>query len=302
MPVSPPFLMELPHFPGGDDRYRSCRDAALFYAIYESLPVFPVQGKIPYKGTRGFKEATVDPAIIQAWWRRWPEANVAVPTGPRSGWLVLDIDERHEGFASLRMLSAMARHRAADLHRAYEPLSETRTAKTGGGLHLIYAYPSDLEIKSTVELAGLPGLDLRAKDGYIVVPPSLHPSGVRYGWLAEEDPAPLPQLLLDAIGVKQLCIEEESQLYAWKPSGQLARPFVRNSPDYFLKKAIEKAHVGTRHTYALFLACRLIEDVGLTLEEAEAYMRTYVQSVPGGEDYYELDDALRCLQWAVEHL
>ena len=42
----------------------------------------------------GFWEATTDMRHIKAWWGRWPVANVGVPTGERSGLLVLDIDLR----------------------------------------------------------------------------------------------------------------------------------------------------------------------------------------------------------------
>ena len=39
----------------------------------------PVQG--PVAARRGCHDATTDPDVIRAWWRRWPHANVAIATG-----------------------------------------------------------------------------------------------------------------------------------------------------------------------------------------------------------------------------
>jgi putative DNA primase/helicase len=40
----------------------------------------------------GLRNATVDPAAIVRWWRRWPRANIAIATGERAGLFVLDVD------------------------------------------------------------------------------------------------------------------------------------------------------------------------------------------------------------------
>lgn len=56
----------------------------------------------------------------------------------------------------------------------------------GGGRHIIFAHPG-IEIGNT---KGDPadGLDIRGDGGYIVAPPSVHPSGKRYEW----EPSSLP--------------------------------------------------------------------------------------------------------------
>ncbi|KAJ49692.1 hypothetical protein BD780_000958 [Clostridium tetanomorphum] len=41
------------------------------------------------------KIATTDKAIITKWWSKYPSANIGIPTGKKSGWLVLDIDTKY---------------------------------------------------------------------------------------------------------------------------------------------------------------------------------------------------------------
>src|SRR4051794_24378940 len=73
-------------------------DAALVYAR-QGLPVFPCNfyNAPPYSKRplteHGFNDATIDEPQIYAWWgRRFPHAMIGVPTGPRSGRWVLDLD------------------------------------------------------------------------------------------------------------------------------------------------------------------------------------------------------------------
>lgn len=273
----------------------SCLDAALVYA-QEGIPVFPVNGKVPYAGTRGFHEASVDLERLTWWWKRWPDANVAVPTGQTSRWIVLDIDGRHGGFASLHHLKAMLQHRMNDFHRMdHVPLLDTLTAQTGSGYHLMFRPPSTQEVRNTTEYAGLPGIDIRGEGGYVVVPPSLHPNGRRYLWYTLISPAPYPPALFHLAEHRKRLNRREAQRELHV--SPLHRQSTSSSAEDWLTRAIQRAHVGTRHAYALWLSCRLIEH-GLTQQEAEAYIHRYVESVPGGGQDYPLSDALNCLRWA----
>jgi Bifunctional DNA primase/polymerase, N-terminal len=68
---------------------------AAMYLARHGVPVFPCASgfKRPIvKG--GFTAATVDVRQVETWWRRWPDANLAVPTGAASGLDVVDVD-RH---------------------------------------------------------------------------------------------------------------------------------------------------------------------------------------------------------------
>ncbi|MBI4496340.1 MAG: bifunctional DNA primase/polymerase [Chloroflexi bacterium] len=60
-------------------------------------------GKHP-RTPNGVKDATADEGTIRAWWRQWPDANVAIATGAISALMVLDVDPAHGGLASLMAL------------------------------------------------------------------------------------------------------------------------------------------------------------------------------------------------------
>lgn len=131
--------------------------AALNYAA-RGWPVFPCKpgGKAPLT-RRGHLDASTDPEQIAAWWTAHPDANIGVPTGERSGLLVLDVDDP----AGLDALEAERGE-----------LPATRTHSTGsGGMHYLYRYPAGAEIRNSAgKLAR--GLDVRGEGGYVVVPPS----------------------------------------------------------------------------------------------------------------------------------
>jgi hypothetical protein len=102
---------------------------------------------------------------VGEWWRRWPDANLALATGQRFD--VLDLDGE-QGVEALRAVVSIT---------PAEHLGPV--ARTGGaGWHLLYA-PTGLG--NRVRL--LPGVDWRGRGGLIVATPSLHASGHRYRWV-----------------------------------------------------------------------------------------------------------------------
>jgi len=87
--------------------------AALLLSQY-GVPVFPcVPGTKRPSVRGGFLSATTNLQQVEAWWRRWPDANLAVPTGAASGVDVVDVD-RHserdglEGFRRARQVGLIA--------------------------------------------------------------------------------------------------------------------------------------------------------------------------------------------------
>jgi DNA-binding MarR family transcriptional regulator len=154
--------------------------AALEYAE-RGWPVFPLAGKVPFKGTRGFHDATTDQSRITAWFNRWPDANLGIRTGKASGLLVIDIDEG--GSDTLERLE-----------REFGKLPQTLSVTTGRGFrHLYFRYPSEagVEIRNSVRDLGK-GFDVRGEGGYVVAPPS-HTEGP-YVWGDPRHPASLAEL------------------------------------------------------------------------------------------------------------
>jgi hypothetical protein len=143
---------------------------------------------------RGLLSATTDPGIVKHWFGyAAAEANLAVVTDKL---VILDVDTRHDGDESL-----------AALEREHGELPHTwRVLTGGGGQHILFAAPDGVEIKSVVaELMESPplgrGIDIRARGGYIIAPPSRHISGREYAWSVDHHPketplAPAPDWLL----------------------------------------------------------------------------------------------------------
>ena len=168
--------------------------AALYYAVKFRWRVFPVHsirggrctcrkncsspGKHPLTAN-GLHDATTDPAIIRAWWHRWPWANIGIATGAGSGFFVLDVD----GDVGQTTLDGYeAKHGR---------LPDTVEAITGGGgRHILFEYPG-FHVKTSNNMIGktrTPKLDIKGDGGYIVAPRSLHLSGRRYEWEASSRP------------------------------------------------------------------------------------------------------------------
>ncbi len=147
-------------------------------------------GKHP-RTEHGLKDGSKDAARIESWWQRWPDANLGILTGKASGLVVLDVDGE-DGKASLQALTA-----------ANGPLPKTLRVMTGRagkdgkrkGCHYYFRAPVGAAIRNSAGILGK-GLDVRGEGGYVVAPPSLHPSGLLYEWLAPEQPlADLPAWL-----------------------------------------------------------------------------------------------------------
>ncbi len=172
----------------------SMLDAAVAYAR-RGWAVFPVHsptrrgcscgrgdcdspGKHP-RPTSGLTAATTDLQTIEAWWWRWPTANIAVVVP--DGHFVVDLDPRHGSDDTMVALG----------------LPETLTTITGGGgEHRWYVHPGG-DLRQGANVLG-PGVDTRMPGrGYVLLPPSRHSSGRPYRWLDPEVPvASLPEAVL----------------------------------------------------------------------------------------------------------
>jgi Bifunctional DNA primase/polymerase, N-terminal len=123
-------------------------------------PVFPCRPGTKEPATRhGFYDATTDPGQIQAWWQRWPDANLAIATGA-PGPDVLDVDRHGQAGHGY---TALMRLKDAGLLG-----NSGRVVRTPhGGLHVYFT-------GSSRPSGRLPShhLDFKAAGGYILAPPS----------------------------------------------------------------------------------------------------------------------------------
>lgn len=151
-----------------------------------------------HENKRGLHLGTSDTAMVERWWRASPDANIGIATG--HGILVFDIDGEKGDTTLARLLAE------------HGDLPATPTQRTGKGRHYLFAVTG--EVRNSAGRVGaligeddkpIPsGIDTRGDGGYIVVAPSVHPSGKRYEWLPEALPsktplAPAPGWLLDAL-------------------------------------------------------------------------------------------------------
>ena len=131
--------------------------------------IFPCRPRDKRPATaNGLKDATADREIIRAWWQQQPDNNIAIATGPASGIFVVDVDGL-DAEATLRRLEAE--------HGALPATVEVITAR---GRHIYFKWPQ-APLRNSAGKIGT-HIDVRGDGGYVLSPPSIHPSGRRYSW------------------------------------------------------------------------------------------------------------------------
>lgn len=256
------------------------RDAALGY-VAAGIPVFPLRprGKEPLT-PHGFHDASTDVEQIRRWWKRWPSANIGVPTGAASGWDVLDFDPRNNGDPN-----GVIPERPA--------LPATRAARTGsGGLHRVYQHHDGLTSKGALYM----GVDLKADGGYIVVAPSVHPCGERYAWLNQDELLPLPRWVIEDRA--KLSPQEETD---WREvyTGPAPQGRQEDAQKWIANALTKAATEGSRNRAGFWLACQLLWN---GIPDPEAAMFEYADAVPEKSgDPYTRREAWRSLASAARY-
>jgi hypothetical protein len=226
-------------------------EAALEYARC-GFPVFPCNplDKKPLT-SNGFKDATKDEAQIRAWWGRWPNAMIGVPTGAASGMWVVDLDldpaKKIDGKATLDHLITQ--------HGPLPPTLVTITPR--GGQHLIWTWDPNVEVRNSAGRIG-PGIDVRGNGGYVCWPPSRNANGGEYCWEQNgvNQAAPAPGWLITLARKK---------IRAW----------ARAALDYECK-AVAAAQPGTRNSTLNTAAFNLYQIVaGGELDEEDVHDRLF---------------------------
>src|SRR3954451_2198737 len=205
-------------------------DAAL-RCVHLNLPVFPTWGAVPRHdghglvcgcgspqcrnaakhphrlAQRGLRDASLDEMRVRSWWEAAPTANIAITTGDI---IVLDVDQRHNGYASLRKLEGRL--------GAMPPTLRVITG--GGGEHYYFRAPKGADIRNSAGKLG-EGLDVRAHGGYVIGPGSTHISGRAYEWSVDGDPdevglADLPEPLAREINPQTTATKAATPPSVWR--------------------------------------------------------------------------------------
>jgi hypothetical protein len=162
--------------------------AALRYAEL-GWKVFPLAAgsKVPaIKGGHAVKDASAYGDDIRAWGRLYPGANIGLACGLSSGIIVVDVDPRNGGDASLRALAAAG--------RIIPPGPRARTGN--GGVHLFFRFHP--KVANSKNRLGR-GIDVKSTGGYVVAAPSwIRPSkdgkGGAYCWEVSPFDVPVPRM------------------------------------------------------------------------------------------------------------
>ena len=138
------------------------------------------RSKVPLT-SHGVKDASVDLDVIAAGLRRCPDANLAVACGA-PGPQVLDIDDvRAVPTRLLTQAHVAPRVATPRAGHSYFEGTDSGTVNLGWG-------------------------ELRGRGSYVLVPPSIHPSGKQYVWLSEpRGPLPAVPALLARGGQRAGC-------------------------------------------------------------------------------------------------
>ncbi len=144
-------------------------DYALKYALL-GWKVFPLApGKKTPITAHGVKDATSVESVIREWWAKWPDANIAVACGYKSGVYVVDVDvDKDKGINGIESLVS-----------EFDPLPATIQQSTPrGGFHVFYKTTNPPPNRNSFRS----GIDIRGDGYYVVLAPSIHPNGGRYDW------------------------------------------------------------------------------------------------------------------------
>ena len=213
----------------------------------------------------GFKGATRFPRIIERWWSDWPDAAVGLPTGEKTGFFALDIDNKPGG--------ANGFHWLAEMEAEHGPLPDTaRVTSPNGGLHIYFKYVAGTRNRGALGA----GVDIRSEGGYVLAAGSTMVNGRSYKWETDtREIADAPAWLLDLLLPKSAPAHTQYSLSAATNNAYVDAAVDRELAD------LASAPMGTRNNALNDAAFSIGTIVGAgALSEAEA--RALLQDVARG--------------------
>lgn len=126
----------------------------------------------------GQSDATTDPNTIASWFTTQPRYNLGVACKP-SGFFVIDVDPRSGGFESFQRFEELVEGEIPKTVTAITGAYNVRNLGAVRGRHLFFKIPENESLVGKID--GLPGVDIK-HNGYVLLYPSNHVSGVTYEW------------------------------------------------------------------------------------------------------------------------
>lgn len=218
-------------------------------------------------------QATSDPAAVARWWENAPDTNVSVYCRP-SGFFVIDIDPRAGGPDSFEKFEAL-------VEGALPPTVEaitgeyTYNGRITRGRHLFYKCDESESLVGNLKKSGLDGIDIK-HNGYVLIAPSRHFSGVCYEWVPGKAPweievAEAPEELLSALrkrGRKSTTNVGEGD---WSFLNELDFAGERIDVDKFLRDGIDE---GSRAVDIYAMTCALANKFPVNTEAGKLAVET----------------------------
>jgi DNA polymerase I-like protein with 3'-5' exonuclease and polymerase domains len=181
------------------DKAMTPAEAAISLAVQGifSFPA-PPNAKKSYKSEKfsGAKWGmTRDPREVERNFKRWPNANVGIPTGPINGFFVVETDIKN-GVDGASNLQELIRQYGGEW-----PKTRMAMSPSGSTHYYFRNLHDDVEIRNSQSVLA-DGIDVRGSGGMVIAPPSQR-NGGQYRWLNGLDIAPAPPWLLDLIHASQ---------------------------------------------------------------------------------------------------
>ena len=149
----------------------SPRHEAAATLAHAGIPVFPclINDKKPvgWLAPNGLKDRTTDTNVIAKWWGQGDWNLAVVPND--LGCYVVDIDAKRDGLTTWLALCQ---------EQGWEPAAPLVVCTPSGGWHLYYKGSHANSVGTPRRGLG-PGIDIRGREGYVLVPPSVI-NGVGY--------------------------------------------------------------------------------------------------------------------------
>lgn len=199
--------------------------------VDQGLSIFPIKprDKVPMMEWSPRQTTKADSETVRMWWKKWPIANIGIVTGKISNIVVVDCDSP-EG------------RKNVDQYIRQTLIGKIPMVSTGAGFHLYFKHPGNILVPNRKDM--FKNVDVRGDGGYVVAPPSLHPSGRTYAWAslivqlkdAPEVPPELLNSMLNSPSVKSepkpSAPKGKASTVVWSSYAKSSNP---NKPDYLVR-------------------------------------------------------------------